>query len=57
MGEDTEEGLDEDLGDVILGLIKGRFEVGLTPFSRSLRWFVYELRLGSLYRSTVRTFP
>lgn len=29
----------------------------LLPVSLSLRWLLYELRLGSLYRSTVRTFP
>lgn len=33
---------------VVLGL-------AALPFSR--RWLLYELRLGSLYRSTVRTFP
>lgn len=52
-----------DLGAVddvaILGLDIGLLVVGLTllVFSLSLRWLLYELRLGSLYRSTVRTFP
>lgn len=32
-------------------------ELRLLLFSLSLRWLLYELRLGSLYRSTVRTFP
>lgn len=41
----------------MLGLDIGLLVVGLTLFSRSLRWLLYELRLGSLYRSTVRTFP
>lgn len=41
-----------------LGLDRGRLVVGPTPqLSLSLRWLLYELRLGSLYRSTVRTFP
>lgn len=67
MGEETDEGLgvDEALGlgavdDVaMLGLDIGLLVVGLTllVFSLSLRWLLYELRLGSLYRSTVRTFP
>lgn len=66
MGVDVEEGLgvDEALGfgavdDAILGLDIGLLVVGLAPqlFSLSLRWLLYELRLGSLYRSTVRTFP
>lgn len=45
--------------DAILGLDIGLLVVGLTllEFSLSLRWLLYELRLGSLYRSTVRTFP
>lgn len=67
MDEEAEVGLDVDealgLGaadDVaILGLDIGLLVVGLTLLliSRSLRWLLYELRLGSLYRSTVRTFP
>lgn len=67
MGKEAEVGLgvDEALGlgaedDVaILGLDIGLLVVGLTPllFSLSLLWLLYELRLGSLYRSTVRTFP
>lgn len=67
MGEEAEEGLgvDEALGlgpvdDVaMLGLDIVLLVVGLTMlvFSLSLRWLLYELRLGSLYRSTVRTFP
>lgn len=65
MGE-AEVGLDVDealgLGAVddgaIVGLDIGLLAVGLAPLlSRSLRWLLYELRLGSLYRSTVRTFP
>lgn len=51
------------LGAVDDGAIAGR-DVGLLVvglsllrLSLSLRWLLYELRLGSLYRSTVRTFP
>lgn len=57
-------GVDEALGfdvvDVVIpGLDMGLLVVGLMLqlFSLSLRWLLYELRLGSLYRSTVRTFP
>lgn len=58
-------GVDETLGfvavddDATPGLEMGLLVVGLTllAFSLSLRWLLYELRLGSLYRSTVRTFP
>lgn len=68
MGVEAEVGLGVDvealdLGAVddvaILGLDMGLLVVGLTllVFSLSLRWLLYELRLGSLYRSTVRTFP
>lgn len=68
MGVEAEVGLGVDvealdLGAVddvaILGLDIGLLVVGLTllVFSLSLRWLLYELRLGSLYRSTVRTFP
>lgn len=41
------------------GLDTGLLVVGLRALllSRSRRWLLYELRLGSLYRSTVRTFP
>lgn len=66
-GAEAEVGLvvDEtlDLGaaddGVMLGLDIGLLVVGLTllVLSLSLRWLVYELRLGSLYRSTVRTLP
>lgn len=56
LGEEEEVGLGVDLGRlddmVILGLDMGLLVVGLT-----VRWLLYELRLGSLYRSTVRTFP
>lgn len=68
LGVEAEEGLgvEEPLGlgaaDVARGLEMGLLVVGLTPLlllllSLSLRWLLYELRLGSLYRSTVRTFP
>lgn len=65
LGEEAEVGLgvDEelDLGAaddaVMLGLDMGLLVVGLTVLLVSLRWLLYELRLGSLYRSTVRTFP
>lgn len=68
MGVEAEVGLGVDvealdLGAVddvaILGLDIGLLVVGLTllVFSLSLRWLLYELRLGSLYRSTVRTLP
>lgn len=56
-------GVDEALGfgdDVApAGLEPGLEPVGLRLLllSRSLRWLLYEVRLGSLYRSTVRTFP
>ena len=54
---------EEELGlvpvDVAMGLDMGLLVVGLTllVLSLSLRWLLYELRLGSLYRSTVSTFP
>lgn len=69
LGVEAEVGLaaEEPLGlgaaDVGRGLEMGLLVVGLTPLplllllSLSLRWLLYELRLGSLYRSTVRTFP
>lgn len=67
MGVEAEVGLGVDgalgLGAVddvaILGLDIGLLVVGLTLLSLSLSlcWLLYELRLGSLYRSTVRTFP
>lgn len=58
-------GVEEALGFVPVedvstpGLDVGLLVVGLTllVLSLSLRWLLYELRLGSLYRSTVRTFP
>lgn len=63
---DVDLGVDDTLGlgaadddVVILGLDSGLLVEGLTLllFSRSLDWLLYELRLGSLYRSTVRTLP
>lgn len=67
LGVDEEVGLgaDEELGlgavddEAIVGLDTGLLDVGLPllVFSRSRRWLLYEPRLGSLYRSTVRTFP
>lgn len=67
MGVEAEVGLEVEellgLGEAddvaILGLDIGLLVVGLTLLllSLSLRWLLYELRLGSLYRSTVRTFP
>lgn len=45
--------------EVTPGLDMGLLVVGLTVLlaSLSLRWLLYEPRLGSLYRSTVRTLP
>lgn len=59
LGVDDAAGLDAVDEAVILGLDIGLFAVGLTLllFSLSLRWLLYELRFGSLYRSTVRTLP
>lgn len=50
-------GAADDAG--ILGLGSALLAVGLTLllFSLSRRWLLYELRLGSLYKSTVKTFP
>ncbi len=58
-GIDVALGLGAVANVAILGLDIGLLVVGLTLliFSLSLRWLLYELRLGSLYRSTVRTFP
>lgn len=59
LGVDDAAGLDAVDEAVILGLDIGLLAVGLTLllFSLSLRWLLYELRFGSLYRSTVRTLP
>lgn len=66
LGDGAEEalGVDVALGlgvaeDVRIGLDTGLLVVGLTEMllSLSLSWLLYELRLGSLYRSTVKTFP
>lgn len=59
LGVDVALGLGAVANVAILGLDIGLLDVGLTllVFSLSLRWLLYELRLGSLYRSTVRTFP
>lgn len=67
LGEGAEEdlGVDETLDfvtadeEVTPGLDMGLLVVGLTVLlvSLSLRWLLYEPRLGSLYRSTVRTLP
>lgn len=50
-------GLDAVVDDVTAGRDMGLFVVGLPAPPFSLRWLLYEPRLGSLYRSTVRTFP
>lgn len=60
LGDEAEVGLGVDVADglggpddpVIPGLDTGLLVLGLT-----VRWLLYELRMGSLYRSTVRTFP
>ena len=59
LGVDVALGLGAEDDEVILGLDTGLLVVGLTELllSLSLSWLLYELRLGSLYRSTVRTFP
>lgn len=59
LGVDVALGLAAVANVAMLGLDIGLLDVGLTllVFSLSLRWLLYELRLGSLYRSTVRTFP
>lgn len=61
MEAETGLGVDDAVGfgafdDVVTPGLDMGLQVVLV-FSLSLRWLLYELRLGSLYRSTVRTFP